>query len=173
LTESGFLTTLRILNDLKRRGVIVDYAIYGAMAVMRYTEAVSTQDLDIVLIQPETKSPVVLLTPVFSEFRRLGYRLRGEHVIVEGLPVQFVTADALEREAINKAKVISVGRVTTKVLTPEYLLALAARAGRAKDKAKIALLLEQATVDQSVLEDILQRHGLKRRFEGIAGWLRG
>jgi hypothetical protein len=37
----------RLLNEMVRAGVIVDYAVFGAVAQMRYTEAVTTLDADI------------------------------------------------------------------------------------------------------------------------------
>jgi hypothetical protein len=40
-------------------------------------------------------------------------------------------------------------------------VAIAASVGRAKDNARIEQLLQQADLDQSRLENILQRHNLK------------
>jgi hypothetical protein len=40
-------------------------------------------------------------------------------------------------------------------------MAIAASVGRAKDKARIEQLLQQADLDKSYLENVLQRHKVK------------
>jgi hypothetical protein len=39
-----------LLNEMRDNGVIQNYAILGAVAQMRYTEAVVTMDLDVLVI---------------------------------------------------------------------------------------------------------------------------
>ncbi|MBI2847340.1 MAG: hypothetical protein HYX82_05615 [Chloroflexi bacterium] len=168
---TAILEVIRTMNSLKRKRAISDYAIYGAVAMMRYTEAFFTQDLDILVVPRKELGPLVLLTPVFDEFAGLGYKWKGGHILVEGFPVQFMSADELEREAVANARRVKIGGLRTKVLSPEYLVALSARAGRAKDKAKIALLMTQARVDKDKLSDILNRHGLRERYEEVGRWL--
>ena len=51
--------------------------------------------------------------------------------------------------------------MTAKVFRAEHIVAIAASVGRAKDKSRIEQLLQQADLDQSRLESILQRHKLK------------
>ena len=41
---------IRVFNDLKRRRVIRDYAIVGAVAAAAYLEPIRTQDLDITIL---------------------------------------------------------------------------------------------------------------------------
>lgn len=38
---------IELLNEMKRTGVIQDYAVFGAVAQMRYTEPVATLDADV------------------------------------------------------------------------------------------------------------------------------
>ena len=47
----------------------------------------------------------------------------------------------------------------------EHLIAIALKTGRAKDHARIALLLEEAEVNDSRLLNILARHQLHERWE--------
>ena len=42
----------QLLRDMMSAGVIADYAVFGAVAQMRYTEAVSTMDADISVSVP-------------------------------------------------------------------------------------------------------------------------
>ena len=39
----------RLLHDMVEAGIITDYAVFGAVAQMRYTEAVVTLDADILV----------------------------------------------------------------------------------------------------------------------------
>jgi predicted nucleotidyltransferase len=44
-----------LLNEMRAEGVIAEYALFGAAAQMRYTEAVATLDADVLVrvSQPE------------------------------------------------------------------------------------------------------------------------
>jgi len=80
---------------------------------------------------------------------------------VRGFPVQFLAASGLTEEAVREAERIDYEGVPAKVFRAEHIMAIAASVGRAKDKARIEQLLQQADLDQSRLESILQRYKLK------------
>jgi hypothetical protein len=42
-----------LLNEMVEQGIIADYAVFGAVAQMRYTEAVVTLDADILVAVTE------------------------------------------------------------------------------------------------------------------------
>ena len=44
----SFEQTLRAINEMREEGVIEDYAIAGAMAVLFWAEPIPTYDLDVV-----------------------------------------------------------------------------------------------------------------------------
>lgn len=157
---------LRVMNELKEKGLIKDYAIGGAIAALRWTEPFFTQDLDIfIILEQETdEKGLIVLTPIYEYLGSQGYVWKGHWIIIEGIPVDIFPGDPLEREAIEAAEEVEYEDVKTKVITPEYLIALFLRAGRAKDKRKIALLLEQAEVDRERLEGILNKYGLTEHF---------
>lgn len=68
--------------------------------------------------------------------------------------------DALTKEAVEQAVERRVGATLARVMRAEHLIAIALKTGRAKDHARVALLLEEADVDAAALMDILQRHDL-------------
>ena len=41
-----------LLNEMQKLGVILDYALFGAAAQMRYTEPVATLDADVLVALP-------------------------------------------------------------------------------------------------------------------------
>jgi predicted nucleotidyltransferase len=97
--------------------------------------------------------------------RTKGYYWKGEHIIIEGIPVQFIPADELEEEAIRDAKEIEYKGVKTKILSLKYLIPILLRAGRKKDIEKIEKLLEQTEIDMKKLENILNKYGLSEKFK--------
>lgn len=159
--------TLQILNKLKEKGLVDDYAIGGGIATIFYTEPVFTYDLDVfVIIKAESAGKIISFAPIYSYLKAKGCTWKGEHIVIEGMPVQFIPAGSdLEKEAIENAKDITYDEVKTKVLLAEYLIAIALKVGRRKDFEKVVRLVEQAKIDKDVLKKILQKHHLMDKFE--------
>lgn len=158
--------TIEIINELKNKNLIDDYAIGGGIAALFYIEPFLTYDLDIFITLPpkEKGKKLIVLSPIFEYLNQKGYSWKKEHIIVEGIPVQLIPADELEEEAMNNAKTIAYEGIETKVVTPEYLIAILSRAGRKKDLEKVEKLLAQAEIDEKKLNDILNRYNLKDQF---------
>jgi hypothetical protein len=53
---------------------------------------------------------------------------------------------------------------STRVLRAEHLLAIALQTGREKDRQRVRLFVEQATLDKDRLANVLARHGLKAKW---------
>lgn len=159
--------TIKIINELKRKGLIKDYAIGGGIATIYYTEPFFTYDLDIFVVLPEKekKGNLIILSSIFNYLKDKGYRWKGEHIIIEEFPVQFIPVDKLEEEAVRNAKEIDYEDVKTKVIAAEYLISLLLRAGRKKDIEKIRKILEQAEVNKKRLKDILCKYDLGEKFK--------
>jgi len=141
------------------------YAIGGAMAGFFYAEAVVTEDLDaFVLLKPS--GGLVSLTPLYDFLKQRGATEEREHLWLAGTLVQLIpTFDALTEEAVREAVGKTVGQTQTRVMRVEHLIAIALKTGRAKDFARISLLLEQAEVEEARLLEILPRHQLQDRWE--------
>ncbi|OGF68033.1 MAG: hypothetical protein A2Y62_19355 [Candidatus Fischerbacteria bacterium RBG_13_37_8] len=159
--------TIKALNELREKGLIKDYAIGGAIAALRWTEPFFTQDLDIFVIleKDDSESKLIVLTPIYEYLKAKGCVWEKHWLIIEGVPVDIFPADDLEMEAIENAQETEYETVKTKIMTPEYLIALFLRAGREKDKRKIQMLLEQSEIDIEKLNSVLQKYGLIDKFE--------
>lgn len=155
---------LVVINQLKRKGLIKDYAIGGGIATIFYTEPVFTYDLDVFIIPRVERKGLVLLTEIFDYLQQEGHQWKGEHIILGDTPVQFIVASELEAEAIENARSIVYKKVNTKVMSPEYLIAILLKAGRSKDTVKIHMLLNQTSVDRVKLTSILKKYDLLGRF---------
>ena len=63
-----------------------------------------TFDLDVLVFLPGDEGPVVSLAPIYEWAARRGFPSKSEHVLSEGVPVQFLPAhDELADEAIERA----------------------------------------------------------------------
>lgn len=161
-----------LLNEMVEQGIIEDYAVFGAVAQMRYTEAVVTLDADILVAVTE---PVKLdvLSPIYAFCRERGYLPEGEAVRVGDWPVQFIPAfSKLTREAIRDAEIGDLDGIPLRVIRADYLAVIALSVGRAKDFARVLALREAGAVTDKEISDLAMRHNLtsewnlfKERFD--------
>ncbi|MBI2929227.1 MAG: hypothetical protein HYY24_26480 [Verrucomicrobia bacterium] len=159
---------LKIFNELVAVRLAEQYAIGGAMAGYFYSEVVITEDLDAFVLLSKPQSGLITLTPIYDFLRARGAVERREHLLLAGILVQVVPAyDALTEEAVRQAVPRQVGATPTRVMQVEHLIAIALRTGRAKDRARVALLLEEAPVDSERLSNILTRHDLNDRWKSF------
>ena len=159
--------TLEMLNELKVKGLLEDYAIGGGIATIFYTEPVFTYDLDVfVLVKAALTGKIISLSAIYDYLKGKGASWKGEHIVIANMPVQFIpVGNDLEKDAILNAKETTYDGVKTKILSAEYLIAIALKVGRKKDFEKIGRLLEQAEINKRTLEAILKEHNLLDRFK--------
>jgi hypothetical protein len=159
-------TTLTIINEMQRDGVIGQYAIGGAVGATFYLEPAATLDVDIFVVLPRSQSgSLVTLTPIYDYLTTRGSKLDGPHILIDDWPVQFLPpADDLDREALQQAVPAKVEDVGTWVMTAEHLVAIALRTGRPKDYARILQFLEQGVLNLVKLKTILARYNLLMKW---------
>lgn len=137
---------LPVIDSLVENGFISDYAIGGAVAMLFYTEPTVTYDLDI-----------------FCSFPRHG--AEHEHVLIEGVPVQFLPADdGLLADALENAELKLFEGPPTKVFSYEHLLAIMLQVGRGKDRARLMQCVEAQSPDEQMLNGILSKFGLLEKW---------
>ncbi|MFZ0134112.1 MAG: hypothetical protein WAK95_16345 [Desulfobacterales bacterium] len=161
-----------LLNDMVDQGIIADYAVFGAVAQMRYTGAVVTLDADILVAVTEPDK-LNVLSPIYTFCRERGYLPEGEAVRIGDWPVQFIPAfSTLTREAIHDAETGDLDGIPLRVIRADYLAVIALSVGRAKDFARILALREAGAVTDEEISDLAMRHNLtsewdlfKKRFD--------
>ena len=159
----AFADTLRVINSMKAEGVVEEYAIAGAMAIVFWAEPVLTFDLDVLVLLPSSEGALLSLDRIYRWAESRGYAAEEEHVLIEGLPTQFLPAPSpLAGEAIASAVEMDYEGVVVRVVRPEYLVALylQPQARTAKRRERAALLMELPTLDRTLVDEILGRHGL-------------
>ena len=133
----------QLLNEMRAEGAITEYALFGAVAQMRYTEPVATLDADVLVVLPSAEG------------------LEGESVRVGAWPVQFVPVfSPLTQEALEQADTAEFEGVPFRVVRADYLAVIALSVGRAKDLTRILALLEAEGVTPAGIAMLAQRHGL-------------
>ncbi len=158
--------TLKVLNRMVKKRVIDRYAIGGAVAAIYYLEPFDTVDLDVFVQVNTSSSELMILAPIYEYLSAQGYQAQGESIYVEGLPVQFLPVfNLLTDEAVSEAQTIKYDRVTTRVMRAEHLVAIMLDTGRLKDYLRIGMFLEQGAVDMRLLNAVLKRHGLIRKWK--------
>jgi len=155
---------LQVIEEITRLGIIKAYAIGGGIAATYYIEPVLTYDLDIFFI-PAKEGPDVLV-PIYDYAGERGFSTQAESILIEGFPVQFIPAyNDLVREAVENAAILKYRDVEAKVVTAEYLAAIALQTGRGKDRERVIRLLDEAVIDRTVLGRILESFGLADKFK--------
>jgi hypothetical protein len=149
-----------LLNAMRDAGVISDYALFGAAAQMRYTEAVATLDADILVAIPAADR-LDILSPIYAFCAKAGYHPEGEAIRVGAWPVQFMPVfSPLTEAAMREADTADFDGVPLRVVRADYLAVLALSVGRAKDFARILALIESGSVTPDRLGELSLVHGL-------------
>jgi hypothetical protein len=159
---NNFAVALAAMERLKKDGVVEEYAIGGAMALVFWSEPIPTFDLDVFVLLP-FESALVSLAPIYEWSRRNGYREKAEHIFIAGMPVQVIPAhNELAKEAVASASLLDFEGQPVRVIRPEYLIAmyLEPAARTRKRLERVAALLEEGTVDRQLLEKLLRRYNL-------------
>jgi hypothetical protein len=159
---STLADVFRELNGLKPAGLVREYAIGGATAVLFYAEPVRTYDIDVFILLA-TASPALLvsLEGLYEWARRRGFKADAEHILIHDVPVQFLPAhNALAEDSVTTARTLDYEGVPVRVIDPEHLAALALQAGGPKRRERAWLLLETGHVNRQRLRALLATHGV-------------
>lgn len=155
--------TLKIINELKNRKIIQDFSIGGGIAVLYYVESLLTYDLAIFFIPAEERIDV--LSPIYDYLKGKGFKTQKEHIVIEGVPVQFIPVyNELIREAVADTAEVKYGRINTKILGLEYLVAIMLQTNRPKDRERLVKIFEDVKVNLRFLKRILKKYNLLDRY---------
>lgn len=159
--------TISVVNQMTADGIIENYALGGATAVIFYTEPIATEDVDIFVHLKPGGNPFMEFQPIFDYLKDKGYGMKGEHFYVEGFPVQFLpTGKDLLDEAIDEANEFQLTKdVIVRVMAPEHLVAVMLDTGRLKDFLRIGVFLQHDIVNSEVLQSILVKHNLAQKWK--------
>ena len=166
----SFINALDALNDFKRRGVIKDYAVIGAVAAKAYMEPMFTEDLNVIVLVDTDDDYLAVFQSIANE----SDGQEGMHQVLGGVPVQLFpsTIMPLYRDTVEQARQVRIGNLKVKIAAPEHLILLYLLAFRDRDQDRIRLLSGGA--DQERLTGLLERfddaeNTLASRLEDLRG----
>lgn len=158
-SEKILKTALETANEMEQMGIIGKYAIAGSVALTMYAKAIDTDDLDLFFLD----------------------QIQGREIFstsIDGVALQLIPSTGpLADEAIQTARSVVLFDVPSRVVEPEYLIALKLEAGRDKDFTHILHLLEtsQQKINHDLLDQLISRfqlNGSWERFLEVTLWTR-
>ena len=164
---STLADVFRELNTLKADDLVRDYAIGGATAALFYAEPARTYDIDVFVVLAGTAPASLVSLERFYEWARTrGFSADAEHILVHGVPVQFLPAhNALAESAVMTARTLDYDGVPVRVIDPEHLVALAFQAGGHKRRERAWLMIEVGAVNRQRLRELLSAHGIMMEID--------
>lgn len=165
-----FSEALIVLNELKEKEIIQDYAIGGGHAIIHHNVEYASRDLDVFAIIVSEDS-FRILQPVYKFFRGRGHKIKGAHIWIGDIPIQvFPNVSPLHNNAVEEADEVEVGGIPTKVIGVEHLIALSLIPLRKTDKWRIGELLKKA--DNKRLNTLIDKFGneenqLHKRYQEV------
>jgi hypothetical protein len=161
----SFAETFRLLGELETEGVLERYAVVGAVGALFHAEATPTFDLDVAVLVPQAPgAELYSLDPLYRALAARGHAVSGAHVLILGVPVQFLPGDrGLWREVVEAARSMDYAGVPVRVATPEHLVAMAFEAPERRRLERAGALLDSPQFDHAALAAILARHGIPNR----------
>ena len=155
-----------IIKQMEADGIIGRYAIGGAIGAVFWLEPITTRGIDVFVVLPKSRDGTLLtLGPIYEHLLARGHQTRGQHLIIEGWPVEFVPPGTpLVEEALAEAGERDVNGVSTRVFTAEHLAAICLQVGRSKDHDRLTRFIEQGALDAGKFDAILRRHGLLEKW---------
>ena len=116
----SFTDAFRALNGLKRRRVIRDYAVIGAIAATAYMEPIFTEDIDVIILVSTDEEYL----NTFRRVAELAEAQEGMHHVLVGVPVRMFpsTTNLLFGDTLDQARPVRIGRLRAKFASPEHLI---------------------------------------------------
>ena len=148
----NIVSVAKVLNNLKKRKKLRNYAIFGAVGASYYIEPIYTSDVDILILSDTDQEYI----QIWRELSKHAEKVRGFGFLINGTEVQILPTSVhpLFRSALVHAKALKTGGITTRVVDIEHLILLSLEANRPKDRFRARILLELA--DSSYLSKLLK-----------------
>ena len=166
----AFVDAVSALNDFKRRRIIQDYAIIGAVAATAYMEPIFTEDIDVVILVDSDEEYL----QAYNVIAEQAENQVGMHQVLGGVPVQLFPSRVmpLYRDAVEQARKVRINNTRARVATAEHLILLYLIANRQRDRLRVSYLIEDA--DEIQLLSLLERfddqqNTLADRLQSIRG----
>ncbi|MDP3150344.1 MAG: hypothetical protein Q8N83_14575 [Ignavibacteria bacterium] len=140
------------------------------MAQFYYIEPSVTYDLDLIVHISGEENNLNPLSPIYTWADENDYKTEGEHIIIEGMPVQFLLAyNELVEEALQNCVGITIFNERTFILSAEYVMAIMLQTGRITDKERLAKFFIEAEFNKVKFFELVKRFSLEETYKKSYG----
>ena len=160
---------IKTFDEMAGKGLIEDYVLGGATALVYYSAPTFTEDIDIFITLKSSSRLILDLSPVYEFLlHEKGCQQAGEYVYIGGFPVQILAPyDSLSTEAFENPREIPFGELKVKIFQLEYIMAIMIQLGKNKYLPRLSILLEERDFEEDTLNAILERHALTRKWNQL------
>lgn len=155
------------LEEMVEEGIISDFVIGGATALIYFSSPTFTEDIDVFIYLKEATGPIIDIGPVYSFLKEKKNATQGdEYIFLEGFPLQFlIPYDDLTREAFENPVKIELDSKSFKIFGLEYLMAIMIQLKKKKYIERLRILIEEDNFDKGKLTSILERFKLTQDWQ--------
>jgi predicted nucleotidyltransferase len=159
---------IKLLNEMKEKKIIEEYAIGGATALIYYFEPIQTQDID-VFIAIQSSGLLANLNPVYEFFHEKGGVVKNEYIVINNTPVQFLLPyNPLIESALKNSIQVEYMQEKVKIFSLEHLMAIMVQTSRGKDKARLEEIFQaKISFDIEKFQNLLKEFDLTFKWNKI------
>jgi len=152
-------------------GVIEDYVIGGATALLYYSQPMFTEDIDIFISLKSDSQLIINLEPVYRFLQdKYNAKQEKEYLIIDDIPLQFlVPYDTLSEEAFLNCNSVIWKDVSFKIFNLEYIMGIMIQLNKPKYRERLSILLRDNNYNADKLEQILKKHDLYDKWLEMKG----
>ena len=156
------------LNRIRDAGLVLDYAIGGAVAALAYIETSSTEDVDVFVVLTEDGTHRLHpLGKIWADLTANGAKEDGGYLVIGGWPVQFLLGSPLDNDGVGSARTRMFGDQEGRIMGPEHLAAIAISVGREKDYPRVQEFIKRGKLDMPVFMGLVEKFGLSEKWKAF------
>jgi|GEM_PF-2246990 len=167
VSEGDFDKIKKVLDDLQSQGIIKDWIIGGGTALMYYTDAVPTIDIDIFSYYTSAS----FMRPFGDLYEYLSTKYgavpQDEMIKVGNLYLQFLPTDStnpVDEEAVKHPNIIKHG---LRIFQLEYLICSMLYLGLPKYVKRLETIKAENKYDFETLKELLKKFRLEKKWDKI------
>jgi hypothetical protein len=131
---------IKLFNDMKKKKIIVDYALGGGIAAKYYVNPPATKDIDFFVIVNDLS--ISFMGPIYAYMLQHGAKFVGHLFKYNNTIIDIIPAmNELIVEAVKKADIANINNVSVRIVNPDYLAAIALQVERPKDIDRVKRLI--------------------------------
>ena len=104
--------------------------------------------------------------PAVEDSHRVYDLVLDEHIVIEGIPVQFLPAyNPLIIEAVEQAQEVELFGIKTFIMKPEYLMVIMLDTYRAKDRERLIKFFAESRYSVELFETLTEKFNLISKYK--------